>query len=120
MTTIDATIVTLYLAATVAVGWWYGRSNRSRDDFLLGGRKMSAWPVGLSLMVSWFSAISYMAVPGEIVTHGPLVLVGLLAAPVTMWILSEYIVVKIRTRQVTSAYEWLDGWQLSWLQSKYI
>ncbi len=117
MTTIDATIVMLYLAATVAVGWRYGRSNRSRDDFLLGGRKMSAWPVGLSLMVSWFSAISYMAVPGEIVAHGPLVLTGLAAAPVTLWLLSEYIVVRIRTRQVTSAYEWLDEWQLSWLAS---
>ena len=134
MTPLDTTIIVIYFAATIAVGWWYRRSNRSRDDFLLGGRRMQSVPVGLSLMVSWFSAISYVALPGEIVQHGPLVLVGLAAAPLTLWILSQWIVVRLRqpivkteristnylyrySQPVTSAYEHLERWRLAWLAS---
>lgn len=54
---------------------------------------MSTWargpmhplPVSLSLFASWFSIISYTAIPGEMVAHGPWLWLGLAVAPVVLW-----------------------------------
>ena len=43
----------------IAVGWYYSRRVRSREEYLLGGRRMSAFTVGMSLFASLISTISY-------------------------------------------------------------
>jgi SSS family solute:Na+ symporter len=125
MSAIDWAIITTYFALVLVLGWWHRRRNVTEDDFWLGGRRCRSLPVGLSLMVSWFSVISYLAWPGEIVAYGPMLLVGVLAAPVTLGILAWVVIPKItrapvqwwrnsewhtvgnRRREITSAYQLL-------------
>ena len=62
-TTLDYTLVGLYLAGMVAVGAHFSRQQHSAADFFLAGRSMSWFPVGLSIMATLISALSYTGVP---------------------------------------------------------
>jgi len=45
-------------------------SSSSTEEFLMGGRRMSAIPVSLSLFVSWLSAVSFIGDPVEVYHYG--------------------------------------------------
>jgi len=96
MTPTDYLIILTYLATILLVGRWHAKRNKTADDFLLGGRRMGSLPVGLSLFVSWFSVISYTAVPGEVIKHGPWLWTGMLAAPVVLWFTGWKVIPKLR------------------------
>ncbi|MBT4820309.1 MAG: sodium/solute symporter [Lentisphaerae bacterium] len=64
-----ATII-LYMLAVVLIGAWFSRSEDSSEEYLLGGRKMVWWAVGISYMMSLLSTVSLVMVPGEIYNHG--------------------------------------------------
>ena len=71
---------------------------RSMDatQWARGGGRMGYWPVSLSLFVSWFSIISYTAIPGEMVAHGPWLWLGLATAPLVLWFVGWRFVPAIR------------------------
>ena len=52
MTYIDYTLIGLYGIAIVAMGAWYSRSQRSYEDYLLGGRSMGWLVIGVSQLAS--------------------------------------------------------------------
>ena len=108
MTPIDYSIIGLYFAFVLSIGWQYRRRNRTMDDFLLGGRRMRSLPVALSLFVSWFSIISYTAIPGELIQHGPMIWSGLLAAPLGLWFVGWKVIPQIQAYgEPTSFFRWV-------------
>lgn len=57
------------LLASAAIGLFYAIKDRKKneaDDFLLGGRKLSVFPVTLSLLSSFISAITLLGTPAEV------------------------------------------------------
>ena len=63
MAAIDWVVLVAYLAATVAIGACFYKGQKSTKDFFLAGRSMSWIPVGISVVATLFSAISYTALP---------------------------------------------------------
>lgn len=56
------------LAASAAIGLYYAIKNRHKNDsneFMLGGRKLYVFPVALSLVSSFISAITLLGTPAE-------------------------------------------------------
>ncbi len=49
---IDYSIFGLYLAAMLGIGFYFMRKNRSADDYFVGGRKMSSFHIGLSVVAT--------------------------------------------------------------------
>ena len=49
MHAIDYGIIVLYMLAVLAVGFYFLRRNESRDDYYVGGRKMTAGHIGFSI-----------------------------------------------------------------------
>jgi sodium-coupled monocarboxylate transporter 8/12 len=49
---------------------WKDKRKQNTSDFLLGGREMTLFPVTLSLMASFLSAILVLGVPTEIFYNG--------------------------------------------------
>ena len=74
MALLDWIVVAAYAIGMLAVGRYYGRRNETAEDYHLGGRRMSPFAVGLSLFATLTSSLSYLAVPGEMVKNGPMVL----------------------------------------------
>ncbi|MBZ4676509.1 MAG: sodium:solute symporter, partial [Anaerophaga sp.] len=48
----DFIIIFLYLAAMLMVGLWFHRKNENTEDFFVGGRKMTRWHLGLSVVAT--------------------------------------------------------------------
>ena len=49
MSLLDTIIVVLVLVGLVLVAAWLARRQTSTDDYYLGGRRLPAWSLGLSL-----------------------------------------------------------------------
>lgn len=92
----------------LAIGWYYSYLSKTREDYLLGGRSMNAWTVGLSLFAALLSTISFLAVPGEVVKNGPMIFCQVAAYPFVYVLVGYWIIPKIMRLRVTSAYEILE------------
>jgi len=67
MQTLDWLVIIFYALGMLSVGWYFSRKTKTSKDYLLGGSRMRPWMVGLSFFATLFSAISYLAYPGEII-----------------------------------------------------
>jgi len=108
MHVLDWIVLTLYAVGMLAAGWYYSRRTANTDDFLLGGRNMSPWMVGLSLFATLLSTLTYLAVPGEMIKYGPMVLSQLIAVPFIALTVGWLLIPLIMRQRVTSAYEILE------------
>lgn len=106
---VDFSIIALYAVSMLLIGWHFSRKAKTTEDYLLGGRAMKPWSVGLSLFATLLSAISFLAVPGEIIQHGPVFLCSLLAYPIVLFVVGYWLIPFFMKLKVTSAYEILEN-----------
>ena len=59
----DWAVVIGYLMAMVAVGLWMSRGQKSTRDYFLGGRNIPWWAVGLAIIATETSALTFIGVP---------------------------------------------------------
>ena len=67
---IDCLGVAIYLLVTMGIVIWSSRRQSNTNEFFLGGRRMPWMAVGLSVLATLMSSISYMGVPGEMIKNG--------------------------------------------------
>ena len=108
MTPLDWTVLVVYLVGIVAFGVWAGRGNKAMDDFFLAGRKMRWWAVGLSVMATQISAITFVGTTGQAYTDGMRFLVVYFGLPFAMVILCVTLVPFFYRARVFTAYEYLE------------
>jgi len=104
----DWTVLFVYLVAIVAFGVWAGRGNRKMDDFFLAGRQMRWWAVGLSVMATQVSAITFVSTTGQAFTDGMRFLVFYFGLPFAMVVLCLTVVPFFYRARVTTAYQYLE------------
>ncbi|HLJ11686.1 MAG TPA: hypothetical protein VKU82_10870 [Planctomycetaceae bacterium] len=105
---IDFVGVGVYLLVTAVIVIWSSRRQSSTEDFFLGGRRMPWMAVGLSLLATLMSSISYMGVPGEMIANGVAMFAQYLALPFSMFVVLVIWVPFFMRLKVTSAYEYLE------------
>lgn len=108
MAVLDWLVLAVFAAVMLGVGWYFSRQNQTAEDFLLGGRRMSPVAVGLSLFATLVSTLSYLANPGEMVSHGPMMVTQQFAHPLIFLIVGYLLIPRIMRQPVTSAYELLE------------
>ena len=59
----DYSLVLLLLGLLIFVGIYFGREEKTTDDFFLGGRKIPWWAACLSFVATEISAVTLIAVP---------------------------------------------------------
>jgi len=107
---LDWAIIGVYFITVIAIGWYYSRRQKSKDDFLLGGRRTNAVASGISIIVTLTSLISYLAVVGETVKYGPVfVFSTLLALPIIYLLATRFLLPVFMKLPITSAYELLEN-----------
>ena len=67
---IDYLIIAVYMAVVIGVGFLFTNKEETTENYLLGGRNMPVFAIGLSCMMSLLSSISIVVVPGEIYNNG--------------------------------------------------
>ena len=65
MQTADWVVVVVYLGAVLALGLYMARGQRSKRDYFLGSRQLSWWVVGLSIVATETSALTFVGVPAK-------------------------------------------------------
>lgn len=105
---IDFVAVLVYLAVTAGIVVWSSRRQKTTDEFFLGGRRMPWMAVGLSLLATLMSSISYLGVPGEMIGKGITMFAQYLALPFSMCVVLLVWVPFFMRLRMTSAYEYLE------------
>ena len=106
--TLDYAVLGLYLLFTFGIALWFGRKQHNTEDFFLGGRRMPWFAVGLSILATLMSTISYLAVPGEMIRRGIGYFTGYIAIPFSMIVVLRLFVPFFMRLRMTSAYEYLE------------
>ncbi|MBQ9338305.1 MAG: sodium/solute symporter [Lentisphaeria bacterium] len=73
----DYAVLIVYLLVLLGIGWFFRSGGRDNASFFLAGRSMGYFPIGLSVMVTTFSALNFLAFPGEVYANGLYVLISL-------------------------------------------
>jgi SSS family solute:Na+ symporter len=106
---LDLAVIVLYFAGMLAIGWFYSFRTKTTDEYLLGGRQMKPWTVGLSLFATLCSTISYLSTPGEMIQHGPMYFTSIAAYPIVSLVIGWWLIPYFMKLPVTSAYEILES-----------
>lgn len=109
MKILDWMVLSGFAVLMLAVGVFYSRQNKTADDYLLGGRRMSPIALGLSLFATLVSTLSYLGNPGEMIAHGPMLFTQLAAHPLVFVIVGYGLIPLLMRQRVTSAYELLES-----------
>ena len=70
MRSIDYIIFSLYLVMVIGIGILCRSKKHSVKEFFLAGRSLGWFPVGISIMVTAFSAINFNSFPTEVIGYG--------------------------------------------------
>ncbi|MCZ2341916.1 MAG: sodium/solute symporter [Bacteroidales bacterium] len=108
MTALDYLVIAAYALLMLGIGIYYSRTIKTADDYLLGGRSMSPFMIGLSLFATMNSTLSYLSLPGEMAKNGPVVFAELLSLPFVFVIVGWVLIPRIMAQRVTSGYELLE------------
>lgn len=108
LTILDWVVLIAYCGAMLFIGWFFSRTNKTAEDFTLGGRQMNPNAIGISLFASLVSTIGYLTYPGEMILHGPVIFAGMLAFPFVYYVTGWWLIPRIMRANVTSAYEILE------------
>ena len=104
----DYSIMVVYLLLVVAVGVYFRKHDRTRLDFFLAGRSMGWLPIGLSVMVTAFSVINYMAIPIEVFANGSYVLISLPIFFLSAFLVSRIWLPRLYALRLNSVYEYFE------------
>jgi SSS family solute:Na+ symporter len=105
---LDLTIVALYLLGTTAFGAWFLRRSHTLEGYVLGGRTLPGWAVGLSILGTYLSSISFLANPGKAYASDWRPFVFSLTLPLACWVAARWFIPLYRSRIQTTAYEHLE------------
>ncbi|MFT6619639.1 MAG: SSS family transporter [Limisphaerales bacterium] len=59
----DWIVICVYLVGIIGLGVWLGRGQKNTRDYFLGGRNIPWWGVGLSIVATETSALTFIGVP---------------------------------------------------------
>jgi len=105
---IDMIMVVSYLAASALIPWWMARRQKSKEDYIMAGRKMHWFPLALAGVAAGFSAVSMLAIPGFVIARDmrylPTLFVVIPAIPIVFYL----IVPLLYKLSIVSVYEYLE------------
>jgi SSS family transporter len=104
----DWIVLGVTLLAIVIYGVWKSGKNQNIDQFLVGGRSMPWYTVGLSVMATQASAITFLSAPGQAYSDGMRFVQFYFGLPLAMIVLCITFVPIFSRLKVYTAYEFLE------------
>ena len=105
---LDYLVIVVYLGGVLAAGAYFSREQEEQEDYFVAGRRLPWLAVGLSIVATMLSTVSYLATPGEVIQHGVALSIGWLALPLAFFVVNFLWVPFFMRLGVTSIYEYLD------------
>lgn len=108
MSTLDWIILAGTLVFIVAFGIWKTRGSKNVNDYVLAGNSSSWWTIGLSVMATQASAITFLSTPGQAYHDGMGFVQFYFGLPLAMIIICMVFIPLYHRLKVYTAYEFLE------------
>lgn len=122
--TVDYVIAILYVLATAGFGVWFVRRSNTMEGFTLAGKLIPGWAIGLSLLATYLSSISFLANPGKSYASDWRPFVFSLTLPIAIFVATRWFIPLYRNSVKTTAYEYLEQrfgvWARVYMGAAYI
>ncbi len=109
-TWLDLTVLVVYFILSLGIGGYFFAKGKSRntEGYTAAGRSLSGIVVGLSILATYLSSISFLALPGSAYTGNWNAFVFSLSLPIAALIAVRYFIPYYRERHEVSAYHHLE------------
>lgn len=104
----DWLVFALYLIGTILFGLWKSRGSKDIEGYFLGMRSMPWWAVGLSVMATQASAITFIGTTGQAYNDGMRFIQIYLPLPIVVVVLCLTFAPFFYRTKVYTAYEYLE------------
>ncbi|MBQ0733081.1 sodium:solute symporter [Aquimarina celericrescens] len=109
MQTIDWIVLIGTLLFIVLYGTWKTRGSQNVQDYIRGGNQAKWWTVGLSVMATQASAITFLSTPGQAFHSGMGFVQFYFGLPIAMVIICMVFIPLYHKLNVYTAYEYLES-----------
>ncbi|WP_027127148.1 sodium:solute symporter [Gelidibacter mesophilus] len=109
MLTLDWIVLIGTLVFIVAYGTWKTRGSKNVEDYLKGGNEAKWWTIGLSVMATQASAITFLSTPGQAFHDGMGFVQFYFGLPIAMIIICLVFIPLYYRLKVYTAYEFLEN-----------
>ena len=109
MSIVDWIVMLGTLGFIVAYGTWKTRKNANLQDYLRGGNEMKWTTIGLSVMATQASAITFISTPGQAYESGMGFVQNYFGLPIALIIVSAVFIPIYYKLKVFTAYEYLES-----------
>nr|WP_299032934.1 sodium:solute symporter [uncultured Tenacibaculum sp.] len=109
MQDIDWIVLSLTLLFIVLYGVWKTRGSKNVEDYIKGGNESKWWTIGLSVMATQASAITFLSTPGQAFHSGMGFVQFYFGLPIAMVIICLVFIPIYHKLKVYTAYEYLEG-----------
>jgi len=106
---LDWVFVVAYLLATAAMGVFFARKNKSTEEYFVGGRRIPGWAIGLSMVGTTISSLTFLAMPADAFKTHWLRFLPYAFMPVSALIAARVFIPFFRRGEAMTAYEYLEA-----------
>ncbi|WP_422103918.1 sodium:solute symporter [Winogradskyella sp.] len=106
---IDWTVLIVTLATIVGYGTWKTRGSKNVQDYVRGGNSSKWWTIGLSVMATQASAITFLSTTGQAFSDGMGFVQFYFGLPIAMVIICLVFIPLYHRLKVYTAYEFLEN-----------
>ncbi len=106
---IDWTVLIVTLATIVGYGTWRTRGSKNVQDYVRGGNTSKWWTIGLSVMATQASAITFLSTTGQAFSDGMGFVQFYFGLPIAMVIICLVFIPLYHRLKVYTAYEFLEN-----------
>lgn len=109
MQTVDWIVLIGTLLTIVGYGTYQTRGSKNVQDFLKGGNNSKWWTIGLSVMATQASAITFLSTPGQAFNDGMGFVQFYFGLPLAMVVICMVFIPLYHKLKVYTAYEFLES-----------
>ena len=109
MQQLDWIVLTGTLFFIVAYGAWKTRGSKNVTDYIKGGSEAKWWTIGLSVMATQASAITFLSTPGQAFHSGMGFVQFYFGLPIAMVVICLVFIPIYHKLKVFTAYEYLES-----------
>lgn len=104
---LDLSIIVIYMAGMVSVGLFFSRKQDSTETFFIP-KKVPSWAMGLSMLATLISSVTFVAYPGSAYAKDWSLLVPGFMVVITLLLVGKVIIPFYREQVGMSAYEYFE------------
>jgi len=104
---LDIAAVLVYLAGMAAMGIYFAKRNQSTEEYFVGNRSFPGWAIGLSMLGTSISSVTFLAFPAAAYVLDWRQLVSNLMLPFVAVLAVLVFIPFFRRGRLTSAFEYL-------------